>query len=68
MEMRCYEKVILCPFAEDIRNYLVMADREFIPPLSSRSSSTQSRLTAASADGIAGYFHSMASQSSGSRS
>ena len=63
MEMQYFETVALCPFAEDIRNYLVMADKEFIPPLSSRGSSTQSDLTsAAGADGIADYFCSMASQ------
>lgn len=63
MEMHYYETVALCPFAEDIRNYLVMADKEFIPPLSSRGSSTQSDLTAAvGADGISDYFCSMASQ------
>ena len=63
MEMQYYDKVSLCPFSEDIRNYLIMADKEFIPPLSSRRSPTQADLTGgACSDGITDYFNSMASQ------
>ncbi len=63
MQMQYYETVIRCPYGEEIKNFLVMADREFIPPLSSRGSSTQADLScSAGSDGITDYFHSMASQ------
>lgn len=63
MEMRYFEAVYQCPFKGEIRNYLIMADKEFIPPLSSRGSSTQADLSAGSrTDGIKDYFDSMATQ------
>lgn len=60
---------IYCPhaadsgYAGDIQQLLAMADREFIPPLSQRGSSTQSSLSAGqSHDGIRDYYDSMAAQ------
>ena len=63
MEMQYYKTVAQCPYTQDIKEYLVMADKEFIPPLSSRGSSTQADLSGNTcADGITDYFNSMASQ------
>ena len=50
-------------FEEDIQALLTLADKEFIPPLSQRGSSTQSNLSGGqSHDGIRDYYASMASQ------
>jgi hypothetical protein len=63
MEMLHFERVGQCPWADAIKDYLVMADKEFIPPLSSRGSTTQADLSqGVCADGITDYFLSMASQ------
>lgn len=63
MEMRYFETVAQCPYGQEIKSFLAMADQEFIPPLSSRGSSTQADLSGGShGDGIADYFLSMASQ------
>ena len=63
MKMLYFEAVQQCPYKEDIKNYLIMADREFIPPLSSRGSSTQADLSVnGGARGITDYFHSMTFQ------
>ena len=63
MEMQYYKTVSQCPYKEAVKDFLVMADREFIPPLSSRGSSTQADLAAqSSTDGITDYFESMSSQ------
>lgn len=63
MEMLYFERVDQCPHAPAIKEYLVMADREFIPPLSSRGSSTQADLSGSGcSDGIEDYFRSMSSQ------
>lgn len=63
MEMQYFETVLQSPYREDIYQLLVMADKEFIPPLSCRGSSTQAELSSAgNANGITEYFDSMASQ------
>ena len=63
MELQYFKTVAQCPYQKEIMDFLIMADKEFIPPLSSRSSSTQADLTAGGhSDGIGDYFHSMASQ------
>lgn len=63
MEYLYFESVAKCPYGDAIREYLVMADKEFIPPLSSRGSSTQADLSGGGcADGIMDYFRSMSSQ------
>lgn len=63
MEMLYFERVDQCPYAPAIKDYLVMADKEFIPPLSSRGSSTQTDLSGSGcSDGIEDYFRSMAAQ------
>lgn len=63
MEMQYFETVGECPWADAIRDYLVMADKEFIPPLSSRGSTTQADLSGGGcSDGIEDYFRSMAAQ------
>ncbi len=63
MQMQYYETVSQCPWADAIKDYLVMADTEFIPPLSSRGSTTQADLSGGGCgDGIEDYFRSMAAQ------
>ena len=50
-------------FHDPVRRLLIMADKEFIPPLSARSSSTQKDLSGTqSTGGIDDYFCAMASQ------
>ena len=64
MELLYFETVAQCGYAEDIQQLLVMADKEFIPPLSSRGSSTQADLhsTATVSDGAKAYFQAMSVQ------
>lgn len=50
-------------FDEDIQALLTLADKEFIPPLSQRGSTTQGNLTGGQIhDGIRDYYVSMAHQ------
>ena len=64
MQLQYFETVESSGWGEDVYRLLVMADREFIPPLSSRGSSTQSDLSHATAAerGARDYYESMASQ------
>lgn len=64
MEMTYYASVAESGYAEQVRQLMVLADKEFIPPLSARSSSTQSSLTDADSDtgSVDAYFASMVSQ------
>ena len=64
MELQYFESVACCGYAEDIQNLLVLADKEFIPPLSARGSSTQQNLTdtATVSDGAKAYFSAMSGQ------
>ena len=64
MELKYFEKVSACGYAADIHALLVLADKEFIPPLSSRGSSTQQDLTSADpvSDGAKAYYDAMSQQ------
>ena len=64
MQLQYFKTVESSGWGEDVYRLLVMADREFIPPLSSRGSSTQSDLSHAAAveSGARDYYGSMASQ------
>lgn len=63
MEMAYYASVSGSGHADQIRQLLVKADKEFIPPLSARSSTTQQSLSDSNAaGGIDAYFAAMESQ------
>lgn len=64
MELVYFETVASSGFAEDIRGLLEQADREFIPPLSARGSSTQADLSSAEAvsQGAKAYYDTMSEQ------
>ena len=63
MEYRYYPHAGESGYEEDIQQLLTMADREFVPPLSQRGSSTQSDLSGSGChDGIRDYYRSMAAQ------
>ena len=64
MELKYFETVGSCGYAADIQALLVMADKEFIPPLSSRGSSTQQDLTGTDtiSDGAKAYYEAMSQQ------
>lgn len=62
MELLYFENIRASGYADQVRQLLVLADREFIPPLSSRSSSTQADLRAAAGGGIQSYWEAMADQ------
>ena len=64
MELRYFDSVAQCGYAADIQTLLVMADREFIPPLSARGSSSQADLhsTATVSEGAQAYFEAMLAQ------
>ena len=64
MELKYFETVGNCGYAADIQALLVMADKEFIPPLSSRGSSTQQDLTGTDtvSDGAKAYYEAMSQQ------
>jgi len=59
-----FETVRESGYAEDIHGLLILADKEFIPPLSARGSSTQKDLSATESvsEGAAAYYDTMASQ------
>ena len=64
MELKYFETVADCGYARDIQALLVLADKEFIPPLSSRGSSTQQNLTSTQAvsEGAKAYYEAMSTQ------
>ena len=57
-EKLCDEKLL-----SQIRELLILGDKEFIPPLSSRSSTTQQGLSSTKGNGIDLYFDEMKEQS-----
>ena len=60
MQILLQERISEANQLEAIRQLLILGDKDFIPPLSSRSSSTQSTLsTAASENGIDDYFETI---------
>lgn len=64
MELQYFDSVAECGYAEDIQSLLVLADKEFIPPLSARGSSTQTDLTSTAtvSDGARDYYNAMSGQ------
>jgi len=63
MELIFFETVAASGREQEIQAFLAMADKEFIPPLSSRGSSTQSDLSGGEVhSGILDYYRSMESQ------
>ena len=64
MELQYFDSVSSCGYAEDIQALLVLADKEFIPPLSARGSSTQKDLTGSTivSDGAKDYYNTMSGQ------
>lgn len=64
MELQYFDSVATCGYAEDIQSLLVQADKEFIPPLSARGSSTQQNLSSRTtvSDGARDYFNAMSAQ------
>ena len=64
MEFIYFEKICECDYTRTIVEFLTLADKEFIPPLSCRDSSTQADLSGAqsASDGILSYYRTMASQ------
>ncbi len=64
MELQYFDSVAACGYADDIQSLLVLADKEFIPPLSARGSSTQKDLTSSAtvSDGAKAYFDAMSGQ------
>ena len=63
MEMKLVIKLTDEKILSQLRELLVIGDKEFIPPLSSRSSTTQQGLGTASGSGIDSYFNEMRQQS-----
>ena len=64
MELKLFPQVTDPNLLTQLEQLLIQADQEFIPPLSSRSSTTQSALNAGAAnpEGIRDYFEAMAQQ------
>lgn len=64
MEIQYFKTVEQSGCAEQLLALLTLADKEFIPPLSSRGSTTQSDLSgsAAVSDGVTAYYQEMAQQ------
>ncbi|MBR2615559.1 MAG: GNAT family N-acetyltransferase, partial [Clostridia bacterium] len=65
MELKLYDRLTDELYFKQLRELLILGDREFIPPLSARSSTTQQGLaTASDSDGgIDAYFEEMKAQS-----
>lgn len=64
MELKLYEQVCDPDHLAQLQQLLQQADREFVPPLSARSSTTQQDLGSAesSEEGIRAYFETMKTQ------
>ncbi len=63
MEMLLCEKLCDKKLLSQLHELLILGDKEFIPPLSSRSSTTQQGLHSAQGNGIELYFEEMKEQS-----
>ena len=64
MELKLFEQVTSPQHLQQLEALLTLADREFIPPLSSRGSTTQGNLgsTQTNPDGVRAYFETMKTQ------
>ena len=63
MEFKTYKYLEDPSLLKAVYDLVVLGDKEFIPPLSSRSSTTQQTLAGASGNGIDSYFEEMKKQS-----
>ena len=63
MEMKLVINLTDEKILSQLRELLVLGDKEFIPPLSSRSSTTQQGLSSVAGNGIDSYFEEMKAQS-----
>ena len=63
MEIRLVKKLTDEKNLSQLRELLIFGDKEFVPPLSSRSSTTQQGLGSAKGNGIDSYFEEMKEQS-----
>ncbi len=65
MRLMYLRKTKNSPFLSDIKNLLIVCDREFVPPLSERKSTTQSDLTGHNTEssGMDSYFDEISEQS-----
>lgn len=62
MELKIFEALQEPAYLQQLLELLRMADKEFIPPLSSRSSTTQQTLSGGTGDGVETYFEEMKEQ------
>ena len=64
MELVYFPSVAACGHTEEVQGLLVLADKEFIPPLSSRGSSTQADLSSTDSvsEGAKAYYEAMSTQ------
>ncbi len=62
MEMKLFLRLEDPDLLQQVYHLLVLGDKEFIPPLSSRSSTTQQSLADAKGNGIDSYFEEMKTQ------
>lgn len=63
MEFKLYTHLADEKYLDRLHGLLVLGDKEFIPPLSTRSSTTQQSLDGAKGNGIDAYFEEMKKQS-----
>lgn len=62
MEMKIFTRLTEAHYLKQVHDLLVMADKEFVPPLSSRSSTTQQTLQGGQDNGVEDYFNEMQQQ------
>jgi len=62
MELKLFEKLDDTDYLQQLYHLLELGDKEFIPPLSSRGSTTQQTLGNAHNDGLGDYFNEMKQQ------
>ena len=62
MQIQLFEKLEDQKYLEQLYVLLEGADREFIPPLSSRSSTTQQTLSGSGGNGVADYYNELKQQ------
>lgn len=63
MEFVTYQRLENKEYLKAVYDLVILGDKEFIPPLSSRSSTTQQTLAGAKGNGIDAYFDEMKKQS-----
>ena len=65
MKIKYYSQVRSAPVLQGIKELLTLCDKEFVPPLSERASTTQADLLSKgqAADGVESYYREIAAQS-----